>query len=200
MMKKETIKNIFDFLKEKEGKKHKDQDTLRWKLMFNEPLTEEDLNVKGDLQLANTKITSLPEGLYVRGDLYLTLCKNLTSLPKGLHVGGSLYLHFSEITSLPDDIIIDGGLNLINSKILTLPEGLEIKSWLNLTNTKITSLPKGLKVTKNLNLYNSLIQSLPEGLEVGGDVNINSTTLTKYTDKELRDMIKPGIIRGFIDR
>jgi hypothetical protein len=34
-----TLKNIFKFLKNKEGKKHRQQDTLLWKLIFNEPLT-----------------------------------------------------------------------------------------------------------------------------------------------------------------
>ena len=118
-MEKEKLKRIIEFLETQENKTPNSKGNLRWKLIFNEPLTEEELTVDGDL---------------------------------------------------------------------------------NLNKTPLTSLPKGLKVTKNLNLYNSLIKSLPEGLEVGGDLNINSTTLTKYTDKELRDMIKPGIIRGFIDR
>jgi hypothetical protein len=34
-----------------------------WKLINNQPLTKEELNVKGDLYLRDSKITSLPEGL-----------------------------------------------------------------------------------------------------------------------------------------
>ena len=139
-MKKETIKNIFDFLKEKEGKKHKDQDTLRWKLMFNEPLTEEDLNVKGDLDLSQVEMTSLPEGL---------------------KVGGDLYLMFSTISSLPE----------------------------------------GLEVNGNLNLYKCVkLASLPEGLKVRGDLDTRYTKLKKYTNKELREMVKPGFLKGGIFR
>jgi len=37
-------------------------------------------------------------------------------------------------------------------------------------------------------------------LEVGGDLFISWTTLTKYTDDELRKMVKPGFIKGKIYR
>ena len=63
-----TLKNIFNFLEVNEGHKK----PLFWKLKNNIPLTEEDLTVKGDLNLENSKITSLPDGLKVEGDLMLT--------------------------------------------------------------------------------------------------------------------------------
>ena len=91
-MNKETLKRIFEFLEEKENKTPKDKGNLRWKLTFNEPLTEKDLNIKGDLDLSETPITSLPEGLKVGGQLWLIGCDNLTSLPKGLEVGEDLHL------------------------------------------------------------------------------------------------------------
>ena len=138
-MEKETLKRIFEFLEEKENKLPKAKGTLIWKMAFNEPLTEEDLNVKGDLNLHNSKITSLPRGLKVGGYLNLFF-KNITSLPEGLEVGGQL------------------------------------------------------------NLYSTYITSLPEGLKVGGDLHIFGTPLKKYTNKELREMIKPGFIKGKIYR
>ena len=52
-MEKEALKRIFDFLEEKEHKKHKDRDKFIWKLKFNETLTKEDLVVNGDLDLTN---------------------------------------------------------------------------------------------------------------------------------------------------
>jgi hypothetical protein len=136
-MKKEQLKRIFDFLEEKENKKHKDRDKFIWKLKFNESLTKEELNVKGDLNLISTKITSLP---------------------KGLKVFGYLDLSYSEIKSLPED--------------------LEVSGTLDLTDTELTSLPKGLKV--------------------GGNLDITHTPLVKYSDEELREMIKPGFIKGEI--
>jgi hypothetical protein len=119
-MEKETLKNIFDFLEEKENKKHKDSRSLKWKLFFNKSITKGDLNVEGNLDLR--------------------YCTDLTSLPKNLKVGG----------------------------------------YLNLYNTKITSLP--------------------EGLYLDGNLYIGWTELEKYTDKQIKDMIEPGFIKGSIIR
>jgi hypothetical protein len=120
-MKKETLKNIFEFLEEKEKKIA----PLKWKIVNNEPLTEEELNVKGNLNLSDTSITSLPEGLVVDGDLnlsrteieslpndlivegelWLRRCKNLKSLPKGLKVYQDLYISMSSMEHYSDDEI-----------------------------------------------------------------------------------------------
>jgi hypothetical protein len=113
------LKRIFDFLENQENKIPKDKGSLKWKIIFNEPFTEGELNIEGDLDLYETKITSLPEGL---------------------KVSGSLDLAFSEITSLS------------------------------------------------------------EGLKVGGNLYIRKTELAKYSDNQLRDMIKPGFIKGKIIR
>ena len=155
-MEKEALKRIFDFLEEKE----EHNKPLKLKLIFNEPLTEEDLNVKGNLNLRNANITSLPEGLKVSGKLDLANT-NITSLPEGLKVGGDL--------------------NLFKC-------------------VKLTSLPKGLKVGGILELRNTKINSLPKGLEVHFGLFINNTALLEYTNNELRDMIKPGFIKGDIIR
>jgi hypothetical protein len=135
-MEKEALKRIFDFLEEKGEHKA----PFLWKLENNIPLTEEDLNIEGDLNLHSYK--------------------KLTSLPEGLKVGGSLSLIFASIESLPE----------------------------------------GLKVGDNLYLQRSKITSLPKGLEVGGVMFIEYTPLKKYTDDELREMVKPGFIKGKIHR
>jgi hypothetical protein len=100
-MKIEQLKRIFDFLEEK----GEHRAPVKWKLINNIPLTEEDLNVKGDLDLFDSKIKSLPEGLKVSGTLDLSYSK-IISLPKGMEVGGTLFLHFSKITSLPKGLEI----------------------------------------------------------------------------------------------
>ena len=64
-MKEETLGKIFEFIKENS----KQNLPLFWKMKNNIPLTEEDLTVKGDLNLINSKITSLPDGLKVNGNL-----------------------------------------------------------------------------------------------------------------------------------
>ena len=159
-MVKETLKRIFDFLEEKENKLAKVKGTLRWKIAFNEPLTKEDLDIKGGLFLQHSDIPYLPEGLKIGGNLNLSYTPKLKSLPSDLDVKGDIYLEGSNIASLP--------------------EGLKVGGDLDLAYTKITSLPKGL--------------------EVGGNLFIKNTKLEGYIDEEIREMIKPGFIKGKIVR
>ena len=131
-----VLKIIFDFLEEKGEQRV----PFLWKWKNGIPLIEEDLEVGGDLNLQDSKITSLPNGLVVGGDLILSGCESLYSLPEGLEVGDSL------------------------------------------------------------DLIESSVEFLPKGLKVGRDLYIDETPLTKYTDEELREMIKPGFIKGEILR
>jgi hypothetical protein len=133
-MEKETIKKIFDFLEDNEGKK-----SFLWKLLNDEPLTEDELNIKGDLELQGQDIQQLPDGIHVKNDLLLNSTP-IKKLPKGLRVGDNLYIQYTKITSLP------------------------------------------------------------EGLQVGGNLHIYNTTLAKLSDEELREMVKPGFIKGKIRR
>ena len=135
-MEKETLKRIFEFLEEKENNNL----PFKWKLINNEPLTKEELNVEGSLNLSYSKITQLPKGLKVNGGLYLE-----------------------------------------NTNIKSLPEGLIVRFSLSLSYTKIESLPKGLKVFGILRIWDTPIAQ-------------------KYTDEEIREMIKPGFIKGEIYR
>ena len=101
-MEKEALKRIFEFLEEK-GEHNA---PVKWKLINNIPLTKEELNVKGDLDLRFSSITSLP---------------------KGLEVGDDLYLHYSKITSLPEGLIVRGNLILQDcSQLYSLPKGLKV--------------------------------------------------------------------------
>jgi len=134
-MDKKTLKNIMHFLEKEDNKS-----SVKWKLENNIPFSKEELNVKGNLLLQYTKITSLPEGLKVGGNLDLDGCYIFKSLPKGLEIGGYLSLTHSDI------------------------------------------------------------KSLPKGLEVGKDLFIGNTLLAKLSDDELREMIKPGYIKGEIRR
>ena len=116
-MEKQALKRIFEFLEKKESKSHENKGTLLWKIIFNEPLTNEDLNVKGDLYLRDSKIPSLPKGLKVGGDLDLGWTK-ITSLPEGLEVGGILDLYWTNITSLPKGLKVDDYLNIRETTLL----------------------------------------------------------------------------------
>lgn len=178
-MKKETLIKLFDFFERKENKKT----PFLWKWVNNEPLTEEDLTIKGNLDLRNLKLTFLPKSLKVFGFFLLKDCKELISLPEGLKVVGTLALEScTKITSLPKGLEFGGSLSLkncINFKFL--PENLEVRGFLTLWGCKN-------------------IESLPKGLKVNGDLNIVESSLLKYTDDEIKKMIKPGFITGEIFR
>jgi|688.fasta_scaffold1193033_2 hypothetical protein len=128
-MEKETLKNIMHFLEKEDNKS-----SVKWKLLNKEPFTEEDLDVRGDLNLGQTIITSLP---------------------KGLKVGGYLSLVFTKITSLPEGLVVGKNLDLYGSKIESLPKGLEVGWHLDLAHSNIKLLPKGLKVGGALYIYKS---------------------------------------------
>ena len=179
-MVKETLKRIFDFLEEKESKLAEVKGTLRWKIAFNEPLTKEDLDIKGGLFLEHSDIPYLPEGLKIGGNLNLSYTPKLKSLPSDLDVKGDIYLDSSNIASLPEGLKVGGDLDLSDTQVELLPKGLQVGGTLDLGRTKITSLPKGLKVNEDLILTKS--------------------ALLNYTDDELREMIYPGFIKGKIVR
>jgi len=83
-----NIYNLFKFLEDKKGKKI----PLRAKLIHApETLTKEDLNVKGDLDLQYSLISSLPDNLTVKGLLVLRSTQ-ISSLPDNLTVGRFLDL------------------------------------------------------------------------------------------------------------
>jgi hypothetical protein len=127
---------------------------------------------KGDLNLSNTPITSLPADL---------------------QVGGYLDLRNTPITSLPADLKVGGYLNLYNTPITSLPDNLQVGGFLNLDGTKITSLPANLKVGGIFYLSNTPITSLPDNLQVGGFLDLSNTPLSKkYTEKQIKQMV-PGV-------
>jgi len=135
-MEKETINNIFEFIKKNDNKNK----PLRWKLINNEPLTDDELNIEGNLNLTDSKITQLPKGLKVGDNLNL-LGSIITSLPEGLEVGATLDLSYSDIRTLPEGLEVGGSLWLIGC-------------WL------ITSLPKGLHVGGDLYIFRTNFRNL----------------------------------------
>ena len=72
---------------------------------------------------------------------------------------------------------------------------------LDLTKSNIKTLPEGLEVGHSLWLLECWgLTSLPKGLKVGDNLNIYKTKLEEYSDDELIEMIKPGFIKGSINR
>jgi hypothetical protein len=113
-MEKDTIRSIFKFLENEENIRA----PFMWKWLTNEPLTEDDLHINGNLDLTFSKIESLPEGLNVSGDLNLTFCENISSLPEGLIVRGNLIIEdCNQLYSLPKGLKVGGTLYINNSPL-----------------------------------------------------------------------------------
>jgi hypothetical protein len=160
----------------------------------NSPITSlpDGLSVGGSLNLQNSKITSLPTGLSVGGELNLGN-SSIISLPADLSVGGSLFLNHIKIKSLPADLSVGGSLYLNNLPITSLPDGLSVNGDLDLKGIKITSLPNNLSVRGYLNLSGLPIEELPNNLSVGGIFYLYDTPISKkYTKDQLKRML-PGV-------
>ena len=146
-----------------------------------EKLPEDQRIVRGDFDLAYTKVTSLPSGLKVSGTLYLNEVR-IESLPTGLQVGENLVLSKTQIKSLSADIKIGGNLYLTNTPIASLPKGLKVGSHLILYGTNIISLPEDLDVGGNIEVRGTSIRSLPESLKVGGFIIGNERIMSHIPD------------------
>ena len=153
-MKKETLKNIFDFLKKEENR----STPIVWKIVNNEPIERDDLFVKGDIEMEYSKLESLPEGLHVNGDLNL-FGSEIKSLPKDLYVGENLTLGYcNNITSLPEGLYVGGNLSIAKTNISSLPKGLKVEGFLFIRYTPLVNfsdeeLIKMIKPTDDVDGY-----------------------------------------------
>jgi hypothetical protein len=130
-----NISNLFNFI---ESNRPEYKTPLIVKFIYNpESLTKDDLNVKGDLDLSDTSITTLPNGLTVGDDLNL-FNTPITTLPDNLTVGGGLDLYGTPITTLPDNLRVEGYLNLSKTSITTLPDNLIVVGDLYLSHTPLS--------------------------------------------------------------
>ena len=180
-MKRETIENILNFLKEKEGKKIPG----KWSIVERLETHPDGIQYKhnGHLSLYNRNITKLPKDLYVDGNFYLRNCSQLTKLPDDLHVELDLVLRDCiQLTKLPNYLYVGGYLALNGCK-------------------QLTKLPDDLHVTDSLIMIGTNISEVPNNLYVGGNFSIANTPLAeKYTDEEIRKIVAStgGQINGQI--
>jgi hypothetical protein len=95
-----------------------------------------DNGSKGDLDLYNMQIKSLPDNLKVGRSLNLE-DNPIAFLPNNLQVKKDLYLNNTEITSLPDNLKVGNDLTLLLLKIDSIPNNLQIGRDLNLEGTPL---------------------------------------------------------------
>lgn len=139
----------------------------------------ENLTVGLSLKFRKRQFKALPTGLTIGGAFTHFNGMQITELPEGLVVRGHLYLHNANITTLPSELAVGGDLLLNGSKISTLPEGLKVGGSLHLEGTQVTELPEGLVVGRNLHLEGTQITELPESISVGGKVYMNGEEIDR---------------------
>ena len=196
-MKKETIKNILNFLKEKEGKKlpYMWVRGIRVEELIQEFENHPDgaqYRYEGDLDLGYSNIRKLPNDLYVGGFLSLSNCSQLTKLPNKLYVDGFLSLsNCTELTILPNDLHVETDLDLRGCiQITELPNNLYVGDSLYLIGCEqITELPDNLHLDV-LNLDGTNITELPNNLYVNLLSITGSLLAKKYTDDEIYEIIE----------
>lgn len=127
-MKKQVIKQLFEFLEKKE----KVEPPFFYKLLVSpETFTEKDLTIEGNLDLWRVDVKSLPEGLKVKGYLGLEDCV-LEYLPDNLEVGGSLFLiNAASLKKLPDNLTVGYNLHLDYTHFEDVPVNLKVGGYIN---------------------------------------------------------------------
>lgn len=88
-----NLEKIFEFIKQKKGYEF----PLLYKIIYNKPLTEEELVFNGGLNLAYTNVFSLPDNLHIKGDLNLNN-SDFSVIPNNLRVEEGLYIEDTPIT------------------------------------------------------------------------------------------------------
>jgi len=157
--------------------------TVFEKIIKQLPLTEEEKNIEGNLELSGTNIPTLPEGLkingslilsnsgirkfpnkiYIKDNLNLASCKNLTTIPP-IKINGDLIIYYSSITTLPPGLQVGGDLRANNSLLRTISKNTKIGETLYIQVTDITSLPDDLQA-KKIYLNKFKVTDIPKRLK-----------------------------------
>jgi hypothetical protein len=167
-----TLKSLKAWAKAPEQSKKEKTERAKvvMKLTNKSLLKSRILNIPYDLDFSRHKeLTSLPEGLSIRGSLNLSGCTALTRLPEGLSIQGILNLSgCTAITRLPEGLSrAMAELNLTGCSALTqLPDGLSIEYGLITKGcTALTQLPARLSVGESINMEGcTALTRLPEDL------------------------------------
>ena len=141
-MKAETIENILNFLKEKEGKEIPSKWFISIITLIEKLENHPDgiqYRREGYLELGYTNIKKLPNDLYVDDYLNLRYCDQLTKLPDKLYVGGWLDIRgCNQLTELPNNLYVGGNLGLdFNRQISDFPNNLYVGRDLHIYNTTL---------------------------------------------------------------
>lgn len=137
------------------------------------------------LELRGSGIRALPAGLRVDYKLDLQDCRSLEELPKGLKVGSLVLRGCTALRSLPE------GLDVY---FLDLQGCSRLEGWPRRTRirigrlnargcTRLTTLPPGLRRLAQLDISNCPnLRELPEGLEISSWLDVGGSGVTRLPD------------------
>ncbi|GBG34058.1 Disease resistance-like protein CSA1 [Hondaea fermentalgiana] len=135
----------------------------------------DNLRIKGDLLLCHNDLESLPSGLRVEGLLNITGCRKLRMIPDDLAVGKSILANGCVLlASLPSKLRVQSDLSLVNATSLAaLPEELEVAGHLDCSGcSALWTAGSQLTVYQNCSFAMCVsLSALPDELYVGGDLD-----------------------------
>jgi hypothetical protein len=140
----------------------------------------EGLTVKGNMNIWDCPLTSIPKGLTVEGSLVITSPSKIASIGTGVKIKNNFYVAWIEsLLQIPSDLVVGGILDLSGSKITNLPDNLRICSLVIRESKEIKNLPSGLKL-ELLSIDSTNIQSIPDDISISRRLNATDCeSLTK---------------------
>ena len=129
-----------------------------------------------NLDLSNTEVAVLPEGIVVEGLADLS-GSQIERLPDDFQTGGTLKINNTKMETLPDGFRVGGSLSAKGSALKSLPEGLYVGLDLDVSDTKVASLPRSFSVKRNIDVSRTPIRDFPFNLKVGGDLAFAGTEI-----------------------
>ena len=208
-MDRTNIVKLFSFLEKQTGKKL----SLSKRLQLGLPVSEEELDIKGDLSLANAKglnLIRLPDNIRITGSLFLA-GSSLLKLPNNLTVGRNLNISYTEIREIPESLKVGSGLYMESCPIEKIPDNLQINEIIHAPNSKLKHLPKNINPECQLNYNGTLIENLPLTLTVGSlliartkvkqlPIKLTVRGAINIANTGIEELPKPGNIKagGFV--
>jgi hypothetical protein len=126
----------------------------------------ENVTVKGNCNLINTMIKTIPSSLKVGNKLEITYCKNLVSLPDNYTIHGNFELWgCKSLKKLPNNFTVEGILDLSDTEIEELPNNIVYKKLTIESESKLKKLPSHYIANEiDLTILPNL-EELPYGLQ-----------------------------------
>lgn len=177
---------VFNFIKEKKGYPI----PFKYKIIYNLPLSKDELMVKGDVFLQYIdKELILPDNLTINCNLDLRFSK-INKLPENLTVTGILSISYTKITELPKTLTVLNSLELKYTQISKLSDNLKLKNYLSIDKcSNLKQLPDNLTVS-GLWMYDTVIREIPNNLNVSDVIAVKDSWLANnYSDRQIKELI-----------